>query len=129
MKNFSAEQALFESADYAGRVAASAARPTPMIVGTPTTLFGNTVDWKQPVSYVAGGVCGFAWVSIRPARGRFVAYLKSRKIGGVDHYAGGYSVSSRLMVQSMALNEAYAEAFAGVLRAANIEASAHSRID
>ena len=79
---------------------------------------------------VAEGGCGFAWVNISPARGKFVNYLK--KIGkGHKSYRGGwdYWVSSLELGQSITRKEAYAEAFAKVLQEWNINAFAESRLD
>ena len=87
------------------------------------TKTGETFD-------VAEGACGFAWVNISPARGKFVNYLK--KIGkGHKSYRGGwdYWVSSKELGQSITRKEAYAEAFAKVLQEWNINAFAESRLD
>lgn len=75
--------------------------------------------------------CGFAWVRIRPARGKFVAYLKEQKLGSVDGYEGGFVVynPSNDSTQAMYAKLAGAQAFAEVLRANGIKASAESRID
>lgn len=66
--------------------------PTPMIVGTPTSFLGSDIDYTKPTYFVAGGACGFAWVKIFPARGKFVNYLKSIEVGRVDTYYGGYRI-------------------------------------
>jgi len=75
--------------------------------------------------------CGFAWVKIRPARGRFVQMLKDRDIGNVDSYEGGYSIWNPSMnnTQWMDAKVAGARAFAEVLQQAGIRCSAQSRID
>ena len=53
---------------------------------------GNDIDYSKPTYVVNDGVCGFAGVVIKPARGKFVSYLKS--IGkGHKHYYGGWYVS------------------------------------
>lgn len=36
--------------------------------------------------------CGFAWVKIRPARGRFVSMCKDQNIGRTDDFEGGYVI-------------------------------------
>jgi len=128
VNKFAAEELLYQKADAAGRDAAARCKPVPMIVGTPTTPFGNDMDPAKPTYFVEGGVCGFAWVTIRPARGKFVSYLKSKGLGNVGYY-GGYQMSSRMMTQSMAVNEAYCEAFANVLRCFGVKAHSESRID
>ena len=75
-----------------------------------------------------GGVCGFAGVVIKPARGKFVSYLK--KLGmGYKHYYGGWYVSVREFGQSLTRKEAYAEAFAKVLGEAGMRCYVDSRMD
>ena len=78
----------------------------------------------------AEGMCGFAWVNISPARGKFVNYLK--KLGkGHKSYHGGwdYWVSSSELGQSITRKEAYATAFAKVLKEWGINAMMMSRLD
>ena len=79
---------------------------------------------------VAEGMCGFAWVNISPARGKFVNYLK--KIGkGYTSYQGGYNVPAGgvELGQSITRKEAYAEAFAKVLQDWGIKCYVSSRLD
>lgn len=75
--------------------------------------------------------CGFAWVNIKPARGKVVAHLKSIGLGRTDDYYGGYSIwnPSGHHSQHMYTLEAGARAFAEVLRAAGIKANVHTRLD
>jgi len=78
---------------------------------------------------VMGGVCGFAWINIKPANSRFANYLRSRGIGRTDDYYGGLTIWIGDYGQSMEKKEAYARAAAAVLYDAGIAASAHSRMD
>ena len=110
--------ALYASADMSGRAAANALVCNPMVVS----------DGKQKW-FVADGVCGFAWVKIRPATGPFVKFLKDNQIGRKDSYAGGYMVSIFDYNQSMQKKEAYAYAFADVLNANGVNAFASSNMD
>ena len=94
----------------------------------------NSVTFKDTHSGqtydVAEGMCGFAWVNISPARGKFVNYLK--KLGkGHKSYHGGwdYWVSSLELGQSIERKEAYATAFANVLKEWGINAMMMSRLD
>ncbi len=124
----SVETRLFESAHEAGLKAGREVGVTPMVVGTPTELFGNEIDWDKSTYHVSDGVCGFAGVVIKPARGKFVSYLK--KLGmGYKHYYGGWYVSVREFGQSMTRKEAYAEAFAKVLGEAGMRCYVDSRMD
>ena len=66
--------------------------PTPMVVGTPTTPLGDDIDYTKDTYYVSDGLCGFAWINIKPARGKFVTWLKGADIGRKDNYYGGYTI-------------------------------------
>jgi hypothetical protein len=79
--------------------------------------------------YVGDGVCGFAWVKITPARGKFVKWLKDNRIGRSNSYEGGYDISISDYNQSLQKKEAYANAFAKVLVDKGIKAYANSRMD
>lgn len=79
--------------------------------------------------------CGFAWVTIKPARGPFVAFLKAHNIGNKHSFSGGpgyglwYSALHDIPTQSISVHEAAARAFAAVLKEHGIEASTGSRLD
>jgi hypothetical protein len=121
-------------ASEAAEAAVKACRPTPMIVGSPSTPLGNDVDPTQQTWFVEGGVCGFASVVIKPARGKFVAELKKRGLGGA-HYYGGYSVSSWQFAPSIRRDQSYERACAAaegavkVLQSYGINAYVDARID
>ena len=119
---------LLERAHLMGMDAGRAASVTPMIVGSPSTPFGSDIDYSKKTYFVEGGACGFAGVVIKPARGKFVSYLKSIGIGN-KHYYGGYYVSVREFGQSMTRKEAYAEAFAKVLTEEGMSCYVDSRMD
>jgi len=109
---------LYRKANEAGLWALQVCTPSPM----------NVTDGVQ-VWHETEGMCGFAWVNIKPARGPLVAYLKSQDIGRTDDYYGGYTVWVHEGNQSVDRKRAYAAAFAKVLRDAGLEAYAHSRLD
>ena len=125
---------IFVEASEAAEAAVKACRPTPIIVGSPSTPLGNDVDPTQQTWFVEGGVCGFASVIIKPARGKFVSLLKKRGIGGA-HYYGGYSVSSWQFAPSIRRDQSYERACAAakgaveVLKSYGINAYVDSRID
>lgn len=75
--------------------------------------------------------CGFSWVKIKPARGKFVSMLKDRKIGHTDDFEGGYVIynPSRNSTQWMDAKIAGSKAFVEVLRKHGINAKVESRID
>ena len=120
---------VYADAHAKGIAAGNGCTPTPMVVGTPTTPLGNDIDYSKDTHYVSDGVCGFAWVNIKPARGKFVKYLKDNNIGRKDSYYGGYTVWVRGFGQSLARKESYARAFADVLTTNGIKAYAMSRMD
>ena len=81
--------------------------------------------------------CGFANVSIRPARGRFVSFMKKADIGSKG-YQGGYRISyydimpqdhQYRSTQSMDIKETACEAFRDELRKYGLTVYAESRAD
>lgn len=75
--------------------------------------------------------CGFAWVNIRPARGKFVELLKQRGEGYTDTYYGGYTVynPSKHHTQWMDAKEKGARAFLDVIKKYGIKGSVGTRMD
>lgn len=119
---------LFSQADAAGRAAVANMQVRPMVV----TQHANPLDDSSaPVRqyYVEDGVCGFAWIKIRPARGEFVKWLKKNNIGKTDSFEGGYMIWISDYNQSMQKKETYARAFAKVLADNGIRAYSMSRMD
>jgi hypothetical protein len=120
---------LYARAHAAGLEAGDAHMPTPMIV----ERHANPLDDSSPVvqrwAPVMSGVCGFAWVSIRPGNSSFALWMKKHGHARSDSYAGGVRVHVWLYNQSMEKKEAYASAFADVLRDEGIKAYAQSRMD
>lgn len=110
---------LFNMADNAGRAAAEACVPTPMIV----------CDGSYTYAPILDGVCGFAWVNIKPGTSKFARWLTKNNLARRDSYYGGVTVWISGYGQSMARKEAYAHAFANVLRENGIQAIAMSRMD
>jgi|TARA_E500000178_G_scaffold353939_1_gene421276 hypothetical protein len=81
--------------------------------------------------------CGFANVSIHPARGRFVKFLKDAGVGD-NGYGGGYRISyydimpqdhQYRMTQSLDIKEIACEAFRDELRKYGMTVYAESRAD
>jgi hypothetical protein len=81
--------------------------------------------------------CGFANISIRPARGAFVKFLKDSKIGG-SGWNGGWRVSYYDIMprghryahtQSMDIKEIGCDAACAALEKYGIQASMESRAD
>ena len=81
--------------------------------------------------------CGFANVSIHPARGRFVSFMKKADIGS-NGYRGGWRISYYDIMpkdhpyshtQSMSIKEEACEAFRDELRKYGLTVYAESRAD
>lgn len=122
-------QNLYERARQAGLNAAVSKKVQPMVVGTPKSIFSNEIDETKPSYIVEGGPCGFAEVVVKPGNSRFANWLKKNNLGGRRYYGGGVSVWVSEFGQSYERKMAYAQAFAEVLREANIHASAAGRLD
>jgi hypothetical protein len=102
--------------------------PTPMIV----QQHANMADDNSPVVQswnVPGGVCGFAWVNIKPATSKFCRWLKANNIVERVSYHGGYNLWCSDFGQSMERKEQWAGAVAQVLRKYGITARSMSRMD
>lgn len=119
--------ALYQRAHEAGMAAGEAARPRPMVV----VQRENPLDDSSPIvkqyEPVMDGVCGFAWIKVRPANSSFGRWLRSR--GHSLAYQGGVSIWVRGFGQSYERKMAYAHAFAQVLEEAGIKAYAEGRLD
>ena len=120
---------VYAEAHALGIAAGNACSPPPMVVGPPPPPLGNDIDYSKDTYYVSDGVCGFASVNIKPARGGFVKFLKDNKIGRKDSYYGGYTVWVSHFGQSLARKESYARAFANHLTDNGIKAYSMSRMD
>jgi hypothetical protein len=119
---------IYAEAFAAGAEAGAKCIPRPMGVYQ-SDLAGNRLG---PTEVVSEGLCGFAWVRIKPARGPFVKYLKDNNIGHLSLY-GGWMISMGDccgMSQSMERKEAAGRAFVEVLKRNGIErAWMESRLD
>lgn len=133
-----ANHEIYIEAVTAAVAAGKAHKPTPMVVGQAVGLFGNAIV-PGTEEVVEDGVCGFAWVKIKPARGPFIAWLKANNIGSSGVY-GGWEISMGRFPsfgslgetnfgQSMERKEAAGDAFAAVLKSHGIRAWMVSRID
>lgn len=123
---------IFAAASKAARAAVEACTPQPMIVGESVGLFSDRIDYSKPTYVVADGLCGFAWVRIRPARGAFVTWCKANNIGH-NGYGGGWEIASWAFSgsnsQSYEKAMAAANAAAGVLKSFGITAYVDGRLD
>ena len=138
---------IYDQAVRAGYEAMFKCTPTPMVVQE----HENQLDDNSPVKQQWGvddGVCGFAWVVVRPGNCKFVNWFKKvykpkeverysnvqyhdqgNHIIGGSHYGGGFSFWMGMGEQSMQKKEAFGEAFAEVLRNVGLRAYCYSRMD
>ena len=118
---------VWAAAHEAGHGAATAITPRTVVFGSPSTPLGSDVDYSKPFYVETEGVCGFAWVEFagNTAFGRWAKSAGLARKGypkGLSYWVSGYG-------QSMERKEAYAQAFADVLRGSGIKAYAASRMD
>ena len=112
-----AMQLIYNEARIAGLKAVNDLVVTPMIVK----------DGKRSY-FVADGVCGFAWVVIKPANCTFANWARREKMGQTG-YGGGLHIWVNDFDQSYEKKRAYAWAFAEVLRNAGYMAYSDGRLD
>jgi len=118
----------YHAAMAEGCKAAVAKVPTPMVVQQHENVFDdNSAVTKQ--WHVPSGVCGFAWVTVRPGNCAFANWLKKNGYGRTDSYAGGVCIWVSLYGQSYEKKVAHADAMAASLCKAGIKACADSRLD
>lgn len=118
---------IYIQAHNAGNSAVQAATITPMVVTQKANPLNDSSDTVNQW-YVEDGVCGFASVIVKPANSKFAKFLVENQLGRKS-YTGGVSMSVRDFNQSLQKKEAYAHAFAKVLRDNGINAWSESRID
>lgn len=120
-------RALYDRALYEGQKAALDCTPTPMVV----TQHANPLDRTSPIVFqdvVNDGVCGFAWVVVKPATHRFARWLKENRFARAGH-GGGVHIWISDYNQSMARKEAHARAMSKVFSDAGINCYFDSRMD
>jgi len=122
-------EAILAEAHAAGMEAGEEVQVTPMIVGTPTTPLGSTIDRTKPVYEVEGGCCGFAWIEIYGGNGAFPRYMVRKGISRRNCGRSGSSIWVSHFGQSMVRKEAYARAYAQVLKEHGVQAYMGSRMD
>lgn len=124
---------VWAEAKAAGEAAAVAVTPEPIFVyeahldGSPVKGGGKWISQY--------GLCGFAFITIRPATSGFARWLKAQGVGHKGYY-GGLEIfvhpehgRGTPLTQSVEVKGAYARAAAEVLRGYGIAASATERLD
>ncbi len=120
---------LLLKADSAGMAAAEKRIPTPMIVCQHENPLDDSSKVIKQYEPVMGGVCGFAWINIKPANSKIAKLAIQHYGAGKDSYEGGVSLFVHQFGQSYEKKVAYANAFTSVLREAGIKASTGNRLD
>ena len=108
---------IYNRAHAAGMQALNTAQPSPMVV-TEADVFGRPLA-NAVRHYVSEGACGFAWVRVRPGNCQFANWLKKTGLAR-KAYEGGVDIWVSEGGQSVERKEAYARAFAKVIREENI---------
>ena len=121
------DQTIYSQADYKGNVAVQMATVAPMVVQQRENPLNDGSRLVREY-FVADGVCGFASINVKPANSKFAKYLVANGLGR-KAYGGGVSISVHQFNQSLQKKEAYAHAFAKVLRDNGINAWSESRMD
>ena len=114
---------LWSAANAAGRAAAEAHSPRPMVVGQEMPGGGLRI-----VDVVEDGPCGFAWITVRPGNSSFARWLKKQGLGHRAYY-GGWEVPVHDYGQSYERKSVHAAHAARVLRDAGIQATPRSNLD
>lgn len=119
---------IYDRAHEAARLAAQACVPVPMHVVERANPFDDHSPVVREYAPVNDGVCGFAYVTVRPANSAMAKYLRTKR-HCFNGFHGGLQFSVHDYNQSMTRKAAYASAFASVLHSAGINAYSESRMD
>jgi hypothetical protein len=108
--------ALDRKAHEAGMAAGNAKVPVPMVPFERANPWDDTSAVKRVYAPVMGGVCGTAYVKVRPGNSGFARWLKRHR-GAFNAYYGGVQFSVNDFGQSLEKALAYATAYAEAVRA------------
>ena len=121
-------RSIYDAAHKAGMEAGNKCVPEPMIVQQHV----NMMDDNSPVAkqwVVDSGVCGFAWINVKPGNCAFANWCRKNNLGRTDSYYGGLTIWVGEFGQSYERKQQYADAFAKVLRENGIKAYSDGRLD
>jgi hypothetical protein len=120
-------QSVYDAAMRAGQEAGDKHTPRPMVVSQHSNpLDDNSTIQEQWI--VNSGVCGFAWVIVKPGTSSFARWLVKQGLGG-KHYYGGVRIWIGDYRQSYEKKVAHAGAMAKHLQNVGIRAYSDSRLD
>ena len=120
LSRYSEFLSLYDEASRLGYEAGRAATPRPMHVYDGFS--------REHIETVSDGLCGFAWVKIRPATSSFARYMLKHKLARTS-YMGGIEIGISAHNQSYERKIAHARAMAEHFRANGINAYADGRLD
>ena len=119
---------VYEEACRLGVEAGNAHTPTPMVVQAHSDMMDDSSPVEQEW-HVPSGVCGFAWVTIRPGNCSFARWLTKNKHAR-KAYGGGVQIWISSFGQSMEKKEKCARAMSEHIRKElGVSAYAGSRMD
>lgn len=121
-------QKIYNEAQRAGIIAAGKKIPTPMVVEEHENMLDGNSKVKNTWQ-VNDGVCGFAWITIKPANSAFAKWLMEKNLARKASYGSGVLIWVYQYGQSYERKAAYAGAFAGVLQKYGINAQMGCRED
>lgn len=122
-KRYADFEALLSVAHQKGLEAGYAVNPRPMVV-VESDIEGKP---RGQSYYCSEGLCGFAYVNLTKGNSSFALWAKRQ-----GYFRKGYKVTTMSVSdfnQSVERKEAYAHAYAQVLRNAGIDCYASSRLD
>lgn len=125
-KNDKVFRELYDWAEAHGRDAAMTATPTPMIVVERANVLDDTSPIVKQYAPVMDGVCGFAWVNVKPGNSSFANWLKRNGLARRDSYYGGVTIWVGDYGQSYERKMAHASAMARELNKASDKFNAHT---
>jgi hypothetical protein len=106
---------LDQLAHAAGIAAGQAARPTPMTIVERVNPLDDSSPIKRQYAPVMDGICGTAYVKVRPGNSSFARWLKKHRSAFTAYY-GGVQFSVNDFGQSYERAMAYATAYAATVR-------------
>lgn len=118
---------IWNEAHKAGAEAADDCTPEPMVIQERENQWDDDSPVKKSY-FVPQGVCGFAWIIVRPATCGFARWCRKNK-GTSKAYYGGEQIWISAYGQSYEKKKAYAGAFAATLYDYDIKAYSAGRLD
>ena len=120
---------LYKLAWEAGVKAGTGVTPQPMHVVEHANPVNDTSPVVRRFAPVMDGVCGFAWINVKPGNSSFAKWLKVNNKARTDTYCGGVTIWISTYNQSYERKYAHACAMAKVLKEHGIRCYPDGRLD